>query len=130
MLADTATRRQTAIGNGNTVQGDGFKYRGRGLVHLTWKKNYQKAKDYFGIDFVSHPDEAAGFENSVPIMIWGMKEGIFTGKKLGDYVNNTTKDYEGARKVINGSDQKALIASYAVKFEAILKATSIAPETK
>ncbi|WP_350568395.1 hypothetical protein [Pseudomonas sp. H26/SER47-MNA-CIBAN-0231] len=130
VLADTATRRQTAIGNGNTVQGDGFKYRGRGLVHLTWKKNYQKAKDYFGIDFVEHPDEAAGFENSVPIMIWGMKEGIFTGKKLGDYVNNSAKDYEGARKVINGSDQKALIASYAVKFEAILKATSIAPETK
>lgn len=130
VLADTATRRQTAVDNGNTVQGDGYKYRGRGLVHLTWKKNYQKAKDYFGIDFVTHPEEAAGFENSVPIMIWGMKEGIFTGKKLGDYVNNTSKDYEGARKVINGSDQKTLIASYAVKFEAILKATSIAPETK
>ena len=130
VLANTALRRQTAIENGNTVQGDGFKYRGRGLVHLTWKKNYQKAKDYFGIDFVGSPDEAAGFENSVPIMIWGMKEGIFTGKKLGDYVNNTTKDYEGARRVINGSDQMALIASYAVKFETILKATSTAPETK
>lgn len=130
VLGDTAVRRQTATENGNTVQGDGFKYRGRGLVHLTWKNNYQKAKDYFGIDFVGSPDEAAGFENSVPIMIWGMKEGIFTGKKLGDYVNNTTKNYEGARRVINGSDQKALIASYAVKFEAILKATSVAPETK
>jgi hypothetical protein len=130
VLADTPVRRQTAVENGNTVQGDGFKYRGRGLVHLTWKKNYQKAKDYFGIDFVGNPDEAAGFENSIPIMIWGMKEGIFTGKKLGDYINNTTKDYEGARRIINGSDQKVLIASYAIKFEAILRATSNAPETK
>ncbi|VVN22269.1 MULTISPECIES: hypothetical protein [Pseudomonas] len=130
VLASSEEGRQTAIANGNTVQGDGFKYRGRGLVHLTWKKNYQKAKDHFGIDFVNRPDEAAGFENSIPIMIWGMKEGIFTGKKLSDYVNSSTKDYEGARKVINGSDRKELIASYAVKFESILRATSSAPETK
>jgi hypothetical protein len=130
VLAASAAHRERAIGNGNTVQGDGFKYRGRGLVHLTWKNNYQKAKDYFGIDFVGSPEEAAGFKNSVPIMIWGMKEGIFTNQKLGTYVNNTTKDYQGARKVINGSDQKVLIASYATKFEAILRATSVAPETR
>lgn len=130
VLASSDELRRTAIGNGNTVQGDGFKYRGRGLVHLTWKNNYQKATDYFGIDFVNRPDQAAGFANSVPIMIWGMRDGIFTGRKLSSYVNNATKDYEGARKVINGTDQKALIASYARKFEAILKATSVAPETK
>jgi hypothetical protein len=130
VLAPTDELRQTAIINGNTLQGDGFKYRGRGLVHLTWKKNYQKAKDFFGIDFVNDPNEAAGFENSIPIMIWGMKEGVFTGRKLSSYINNTTKNYEGARKVINGSDQKVLIASYAKKFESILKATSNAPEVK
>ena len=130
VLASSDQLRQTAIGNGNTVRGDGFKYRGRGLVHLTWKNNYQKAKDFFGIDFVNNPDEAAGFENSIPIMIGGMKEGIFTGRKLSSYVNNEARDYEGARKVINGSDQKALIASYAKKFEVILKAVSIAPEEK
>lgn len=130
VLASSAAHRQRATDNGNTVQGDGYKYRGRGLVHLTWKNNYQKAKDYFGIDFVGSPEEAAGFKNSVPIMIWGMKEGIFTNQKLGAYVNNTTKDYQGARKVINGSDQKVLIASYATKFEAILRATSVAPETR
>lgn len=33
-------------------------------------------------------------------------------------------------EVINGSDRKELIASYAVKFESILRATSSAPETK
>jgi len=130
VLAPTAVKRQKAIDYGNTVQGDGYKYRGRGLVHLTWKNNYQKAKDYFGIDFVGNPEEAAGFTNSVPIMIWGMREGIFTNEKLGTYVNNTTKDYLGARKVINGSDQKVLIASYATKFEAIFRATSVAPETR
>ncbi|MGE1155490.1 MULTISPECIES: hypothetical protein [Pseudomonas] len=93
-------------------------------------KKAPKSQKNFGVDFVNYPDEAAGFENSTPIMIWGMEEGIFTGGKLSTYVNNTTRDYEGARNVINGVDQKALIASYAKKFESILKATSNTPETK
>ncbi len=128
VLADTEARRATAISFENTVQGDGFKYRGRGLVHLTWKKNYRKAKEKFGIDFVSSPDKAADFKNSVPIMIWGMKEGVFSGAKIGTYIYNGHTDYVGARKVINGTDKNTEIAGHATKFEEILKATSIAPE--
>lgn len=37
-------------------------------------------------------------------------------KKLSTYINNNGMDYESARRVINGSDQKVLIASYAKKF--------------
>ncbi|UZA71560.1 hypothetical protein [Pseudomonas viridiflava] len=129
VLADTALRRSTAIKFENTVQGDGYTYRGRGLVHLTWKINYRKASEYFGIDFVSKPDLAAEFQYSIPIMIWGMRTGIITGRKLGSYIYNGHTDYGGARAVINGTDMKDLIASYAVKFEAILKATSLAPES-
>lgn len=128
VLANTEARRATAISFENTVPGDGFKYRGRGLVHLTWKKNYRKATEKFGIDFVSNPELAAEFKNSIPIMIWGMKEGVFSGAKIGTYIYNDHTDYVGARKVINGTDQNTLIASHAVKFEEILKATSIAPE--
>ncbi|BBN65819.1 hypothetical protein [Pseudomonas sp. KUIN-1] len=128
VLADTATRRNTAIKMENTVEGDGYKYRGRGLVHLTWKKNYREAAEYFGVDFVSSPELAAEFKHSIPIMIWGMKEGVFSGAKIGTYIRNGLTDYEGARRVINGSDKKQLIASYALKFEEILKATSVAPE--
>ncbi len=113
-----------AINYENTVEGDGYKYRGRGLVHLTWKKNYRKATEYFSIDFVSNPEAAAEFKNSIPIMIWGMKEGIFSGAKIGAYISNSGKDYIGARMVINGVDDKELIAGYAEKFEEILKATS------
>lgn len=99
------------------------------MVHLTWKINYRKASEYFGIDFVSKPDLAAEFQYSIPIMIWGMRTGIITGRKLGSYIYNGHTDYGGARAVINGTDMKDLIASYAVKFEAILKATSLAPES-
>lgn len=127
VLADTPQKRQNAIDHENTVEGDGFKYRGRGPVHLTWRVNYRRAMEKFGPDFVNNPDLAAEFENSVPIMIWGMKAGIFTGKSIGEYIKSTTVDYEGARRVINGVDQKVLIASYAKKFEEILKESSTAP---
>jgi hypothetical protein len=121
VLAKSERWRQRATKNGNTKEGDGYKYRGRGMVHLTWKNNYKAAADYFDVDFVSNPDLAAQYEYAVPIMIWGMENGIFTGKKLSDYISGERCDYQGARKIINGNDKKELIASYAVKFENILK---------
>ncbi|WP_392561733.1 hypothetical protein RHO12_11515 [Orbus sturtevantii] len=120
VLANTKALRNRAIANGNTAEGDGYKYRGRGLVHLTWKNNYAKASTKFDIDFVGYPDKAADFEYSVPIMIWGMEKGIFTNKKLSDYINNTKVDYENARKIINGVDRKEEIANNARIFEKIL----------
>ncbi len=128
VLAATQELKNRAIANGNTQQGDGYKYRGRGCVHLTWKDNYQKAKDKFGIDYVNQPELAADFKHAVPIMIWGMEDGIFTGQKLSTYISNNGMDYESARRIINGSDQKVLIASYAKKFQAILERTSSIPK--
>ncbi|WP_242514481.1 hypothetical protein [Enterobacter cloacae] len=128
VLATDQFGKNRAISNGNTQQGDGFKYRGRGCVHLTWKNNYQKAKDKFSVDFINQPDLAGDFKYSVPIMVWGMEGGIFTGKSISTYINSSNVSYESARKVINGSDQKALVASYAERFQSILEKTSLAPK--
>lgn len=126
VLAGTQKRKDRAVRNGNTVQGDGFKYRGRGCVHLTWKNNYKKAQDKFGVNFVGSPELAGDFKYAVPIMIWGMEEGIFSGKALDNYISESGVNYSGARYVINGQDQAALIASYAKRFENILEKTSTA----
>jgi hypothetical protein len=51
----------------------------------------------------------------------GCLEGLFTGKKLSDYINGRKKNYKLARRVVNGNDRASLIAGYARKFEKALK---------
>lgn len=53
-------------------------------------------------------------------MVYGMQKGIFTAKKIGDYVNKVKTDYHNARRVINGTDKAASIAGYAEDFETLL----------
>ena len=57
-------------------------------------------------------------------MIVGMTKGMFTGKKLIDYFGSSKVDYVSARRIINALDEAELIASYAERFEIILKKTS------
>lgn len=41
--------------NGDEDSGDGWRYRGRGLIHLTFKRNHQRCGDYLGLDLVGNP---------------------------------------------------------------------------
>lgn len=94
-----------------------YPYYGRGFVQLTWKVNYQKEGKRLGIDLINNPGLALDPEIAANIAIYGMKAGNFTGKKLTDYINSGKVDYQGARRIINGVDKKALIAAYALQFE-------------
>ncbi|WP_141670737.1 glycoside hydrolase family 19 protein [Gilliamella sp. Choc3-5] len=60
-----------AIKNGNTKKGDGPKYKGRGLIQLTWKNNYIKFSKYEGVDFVANPDLIAqNMKYSIDVSCW------------------------------------------------------------
>lgn len=41
---------------GNTHQGDGARYKGRGVIETTGRANYAAASKFFMVDFVSHPE--------------------------------------------------------------------------
>ena len=60
-----------AIANGNENMGDGPKYKGRGLLQLTWKKNYKRFSLYSGVDCVENPDLiASNMLNSIEASCW------------------------------------------------------------
>ncbi len=105
------------MGNRNEASGDGWRYRGRGLVQITGRDNYAK----YGI--ADDPDKALDPIKTVEILFDGMISGRFTGKRLADYFSATVSDWTGARKIINGTDRATDIAGYAKKFAAALEAS-------
>ena len=110
------TRPDVAKRLGNTVSGDGIKYKGRGFVQLTGRANYQKFTDLLGIDLVCQPDLALQTDVAAQILFIGTQQGIFTGKKLSDYFTSKVSDWVGCRRVINGQDKATEIAQIALKF--------------
>lgn len=109
-----------ALGNTPEKDGDGYKYRGRGYVMITGHSNYYKASKKLVVDFVNNPDLVTDSKYAVKILIFGMLEGWFTGKKLSDYVTDKASDYYNARRVVNDVDDASLIKKYAETFEQLL----------
>ena len=88
---------------------------------LAWFENYKKASEKLKHDFLNNPDDVMQIEHATNILLLGMKEGWFTGRKLSDYINQSKKDYLNARRIINGMDKASLIAGYAETFEKALR---------
>lgn len=112
---------------GNNRDGDGLKFKGRGFVQITGRKNYTRFTNLLSIDLVNNPKQALNPAVAFQIMTIGMYKGIFTGRKLRDYINDTQADYVNARRIINGLDKANVIAEYARDFFNILAASKQNP---
>lgn len=84
--------------NGDEASGDGYKYRGRGLIQLTGRYNYTKCSKAIGIDIVSNPD----------LIIQNPKVSAMAAAWYWDFRNINKKadanDVQGVTYLVNGGD--------------------------
>lgn len=105
-------------------------YFGRGNVQLTWERNYALAETKLrriGVlkseeSLLKTPDLALRGDVAAAIMVLGMIEGWFTGRKLGDFFSGPKSEWTNARTIINGHDKAKLIADFALHFFNALQA--------
>lgn len=84
------------LGNGDEASGDGWKYRGRGLIQLTGKENYQKFSNTVTEDIVNTPDLLASDSTlAVKAACW-----FWNSRNLNRYADED--DVRQITKRING----------------------------
>ena len=99
-----------------------YPWVGEGLIQVTWEKNHRK----FG---ATEPGQLMGWPIALTALFDGMIKGMFTGKKLADYFNDTITDWVNSRRIVNGTDKAGEIAVICQHFyTALLAATSPIPQ--
>lgn len=100
---------------GNTHAGDGFKFRGRGLMQITGRANYRTAGEALGVDFIACPERLGMPEDASRSAGWFWKRhGLNEQADIGDFrritrrINGGFNGYaercvlwEAAKKVLN-----------------------------
>lgn len=93
---------------GNNTVGDGWKYRGRGLIQLTFRDNYAAFAEYSGRDVIAMPQLLESNEGAVESACW-----YWMNADLNRFAD--TLDIRSCTRVINGgyngiADREALYA--------------------
>jgi putative chitinase len=100
-------------GNGDVASGDGYKYRGGGLIELTGKGNYQRVGEAIGVDLLQRPNQiiiepiaakTAGF-------FWKQND-LNAAADAGDF-DYTTRRINGS--AMEGADERRLLWQKLVK---------------
>ena len=103
------------LGNGDAASGDGWRYKGRGLIQLTGRGNYRSAGAAIGLDLLNHPELLEQPEAAALSAAWfwqsrGLNE--LADDKTGD---DDQEDFIRITQLINGgtvglADRQALWA--------------------
>lgn len=91
------------MGNGAETSGDGWKYRGRGLIQCTGKTNYNAFSQSAGVDCVGNPDQLTTPQYAAMSAGW-----FWNSKGLNSYADRSdmvtiTKRINGG---LNGQDDR------------------------
>lgn len=93
------------MGNGNEASGDGWKYKGRGLIQLTGKENYQKFSQDYGVDCVNNPDLLLDPEWALTSACWFWKKRNLNRYADNDDILMVTKRINGGINGLNDRQQ-------------------------
>lgn len=83
------------LGNTSEDDNDGEKYKGRGLIQITGRTNYQLLSKTYHIDFLAHPELLATPEWAVKSSMWFWEYNNLN--KIAD-----SGDFQKLTKAING----------------------------
>lgn len=95
---------------GNTVPGDGLRYKGRGWIQITGRDNYTQFGKQLGIDLVNHPElaETPDVANKLAVLYWQQrvrpKFKKYGGMSVLAASRGVNGDYE--TKVPNGMEDR------------------------
>lgn len=83
------------IGNGDDASGDGWTYRGHGLIQITGKDNHHECGLALGIDLINHPELLCVPEYAAMSAAWyWVSRGCNPVAEKGDFA--------GVTRIING----------------------------
>ena len=98
-----AKRRLKAAELGNTDEGDGARYHGRGMIQITGRNNYKAAGTALGVGLEANPDIATQPEMSARIAAWFWRHG---NGDLNDYIGqDSDKNFRQITKRVNGAEE-------------------------
>lgn len=86
------------LGNGSPESGDGWRYRGRGLIQVTGKANYEAAGEALGLPLGARPDLLESPGHAVRSAAW-----FWQSRHLNELADaGTLEAFEGITRRING----------------------------
>lgn len=108
------------FGNGDEKSGDGYKFRGRGYIQVTFKNNYIEFDKTVDDDILSNPDLVS---NKYPLVsagwYWNSRK-LNSVANLGDTIEVVTKVTKVVNGGINGlSERVGLFRKYYEKLKTI-----------
>ncbi|MFQ6350943.1 glycoside hydrolase family 19 protein [Pseudomonas sp. R11F] len=110
-------RYEGRIDLGNTVAGDGFKFRGRGLIQVTGRANYALCAKALGLDLIHQPQllELPQYASMSAAWFWSV-HGLNALADIGDVQNiGSIINTGGKGKVPNGATDRLALYQLASK---------------
>lgn len=99
---DTGTLAQR-LGNTPAADGDGQKYRGRGLIQVTGRANYAECGEALGLDLINHPELLELPEHAAASAAWfWQSRGLNSLADRGEFKTITRRINGG----LNGLDDR------------------------